>query len=178
MAESSTVARPYAQAAFELAREQGDLSGWSEMLSFLAAVAQDPTMQAMFGTPELSDEQLGGLVIDIAGERLDELGKNFVKVLAGNDRLVLLPEIAEQFEEMRAEAEGTVEAEVVSAYELSDAQKQQLAEGLKKRFGRDVKLVTRVDEALIGGAVIRAGDLVIDGSAAEQLNRLANVLAH
>ncbi len=178
MAESSTVARPYAQAAFELARDTGALSGWSEMLTFLAAVAQDPTMQAMFGTPELSDEQLGGLVIDIAGEHLDELGKNFVRVLAGNDRLALLPEIAEQFEEMRAEAEGTVEAEVVSAYELSDAQKQQLAQGLKKRFGREVKLVTRVDEGLIGGAVIRAGDLVIDGSAAEQLNRLANVLAH
>lgn len=178
MAELSTVARPYAQAAFDLAQEKGNLKEWSEMLRYAAVVAADDNMQALLDNPAVGGERVEELFLDICGDRLDELAQNFIRLLARNRRLALLPEIASQFEVMRAEAEGSVEAEVTSAFALTDAQKQELAAGLKKRFGREVNLVTHVDESLLGGAVVRVGDTVIDGSAAEQLNRLANVLRH
>lgn len=178
MAELSTVARPYAQAAFELAREQGNLKGWSEMLRFAAMVAADDSMQALRDNPQVDGERSEQLFLDICGDRLDELAQNFVRLLAQNRRLGVLPEVAAQFEVMRADAEGSVEAEVTSAFPLTDAQKQEMSDGLKKRLGREVNLVTHVDETLLGGAVIRVGDMVIDGSAAEQLNRLASVLRH
>lgn len=178
MAETSTVARPYAQAAFKLAQEQGNLKAWSEMLRYAALVAADDSMQALLDNPQVAGERAEQLFVDICGDRLDGLAQNFVRLLAQNRRLGLLPEIAGQFEVMRADAEGSVEAEVTSAFPLTDAQKQELADGLKKRLGREVNLVTHVDESLLGGAVIRVGDMVIDGSAAEQLNRLASVLRH
>lgn len=178
MAELSTVARPYAQAAFDLAREEGALKGWSEMLRYAAVVAADNSMEALLDNPQVSRERAEQLFLDICGERLNPLVQNFVRLLAQNRRLILLPAIASQFEAMRAEAEGSIEAEVVSAFPLTEAQQRQLADGLKKRFGREVNLVTHVDESLLGGAVVRVGDTVIDGSAAEQLNRLASVLRH
>ena len=176
MAEKTTIARPYAQAAFEIAKIEGDLRAWSEMLQLLAVVVSDTAMQNLLGNPEISREKLVDLIQSICGDKLTAKGKNFVNVLAENGRLNVLTEIAEQYELQRAESEKTVEAEVTSAFPLSDAQKKQLVEGLKKRLGRDVTLVAKTDDSIIGGAIVRAGDLVIDGSVTSQLNKLSNTL--
>lgn len=178
MAEKSTVARPYAQAAFELARGSKDLKAWSDALAFAAAVAQDESMQGLISNPNLDRDRLVQLFLDVCGDRLNAFGQNFIRVLAENKRLELLPEITALFEALRAEAEGSIEAEVISAFPLNDSQQKQLTEMLKKRLHRDIVLVTKTDESLIGGAIIRAGDLVIDASAVGQLTRLANTLLH
>jgi F-type H+-transporting ATPase subunit delta len=176
MAEKSTIARPYAQAAFDIASEKGDLKGWSEMLQLLAVVASDALMQDMISNPAIETSKVIDVMSGVAGDSLNETGRNFLNVLAENDRLNVLPEIAELYEQHRAEAEKTVEAEVTSAFPLSDAQKQQLVDALKNRLGRDVSLVTKTDESIIGGAIVRAGDLVIDGSVSSQLEKLGNSL--
>lgn len=178
MAEKSTIARPYAQAAFALAQEESNLKNWSDMLQSIAAVAVNDDMQALIGNPEVDNQTLIGIFIDICGETLNEKGKNFIRVLADNKRLNVLPEIAEQYEQQRAEAESTVEAEVTSAFPMSDAQQQQLIAALKQRLGREVTLVTKTDNSIIGGAIVRAGDLVIDASVTGQLEKLAHTLMH
>jgi F-type H+-transporting ATPase subunit delta len=178
MAEKSTVARPYALAAFELAREQGELAKWSEMLQFAAMVANDDAMQQYIGNPHVSREKLSKLFISISAEHLTELGKNFIKVLIDNQRLDVLPEIAMLYEHHRAEAERTIDAEVISAFPLSDAQQAMLVDKLKQRLGRDVKLTAKVDANLLGGAIVRAGDMVIDGSVNGQIDKLAQALMH
>lgn len=176
MAEKSTIARPYAQAAFDIAQEKGDLKGWSEMLQLIAAVSTDATMQNMIGNPSIEREKIVEIINDVCADNLNDAGKSFVKVLAENNRLNVVVEIAERYEEHRAEAERTVEAEVTSAFPLSDAQVKQMAEALKKRLGREVNLVTSIDETIVGGAIIRAGDMVIDGSVSGQLEKLATTL--
>jgi F-type H+-transporting ATPase subunit delta len=178
MAEKTTIARPYAQATLALAKEQNALQQWSEMLQFASAVAADEEMAALIDSPKLSSEQLAGLFLDICGDKLNEHGKNMIRVLAENDRLDVLAEITELFEIERAQSEGTVEAQVVSAVELSDAQKSGITESLKKRLGRDVTLNCSVDAAIVGGAIIRAGDVVIDGSVTGKLEKLATALKH
>lgn len=178
MAEKSTVARPYALAAFELAREKNELAKWSEMLQFAAMVAVDDTMQQYIGNPHISRDTLSRLFLSVCSEQLTEMGKNFIKVLIDNRRLDVLPEIAVLYEQHRAEAERTVEAEVISAFPLSDAQQAMLAEKLKQRLGRDVNLIAKVDANLLGGAIVRAGDLVIDGSVNGQVDKLAHALMH
>jgi F-type H+-transporting ATPase subunit delta len=176
MAEKSTIARPYAQAAFDIAKEKGDLKGWSEMLQLLAVVASDALMQDMISSPAIESSKVVDVMTGVAGDNIDATGKNFINVLAENGRLSVLPEIAELYEQHRAEAEKTVEAEITSAFPLSDAQVKQLTEALKNRLGRDVSLVTKTDENIIGGAIVRAGDLVIDGSVSSQLEKLGNSL--
>lgn len=178
MAENITIARPYAQAIFSLAQEQGDLKGWSEMLQFAAAVAADEEMVAVIDSPRFDSGQLADLFIEICGDKLNDAGKNMVRVLAENDRLNVLPEVAELFEAERAAVEGTIVAEVTSATQLNDAQQQSIAEALKKRLGRDVTLECQIDESLLGGAIIRAGDVVIDGSVVGKLEKLTSALAH
>ena len=173
MAEKNTIARPYAQAAFNIAQADGDLKGWSDMLKLLSLVASDDLMQSVIGNSCIETEKVSETMIGACGETLNDKGKNFVRVMAENRRLNVLPEVAVLFEASRAEAEKTVEAEVASAFPLTDAQKNQIVEALKKRLGRDVSLKTRVDESIIGGAVVRAGDLVIDGSVTGQLEKLA-----
>lgn len=173
MSELTTLARPYAKAVFEVAREAGDLARWSDQLGFMAAVVHDPTMKAFLDSPKLTREAAAETVIGVCEGRIDDQGKNFVRLLAENGRLTLLPEIAAIYEVMRAEAEGKVEARVISAQPVSDAQKSAIAQSLAKRLGREVELVCEVDESLIGGAVIRAGDLVIDGSVRGRLERMA-----
>jgi len=183
MAERTTLARPYAQAVFELARSEKDLTGWSETLLRAAAIAADPAMQSLTGDPRVRKPQLVRLFLDIFGaapgaaEKLSAAGQNFIKLLVENRRLNVLPEIAAMYEAQRAEAENTTVAQVVSAYPLSDEQQRKIAAALQKRLGRTISLVNTVDKALLGGMVIRAGDSVIDGSARGQLERLANVLA-
>ncbi|NNF95939.1 MAG: F0F1 ATP synthase subunit delta [Halobacteria archaeon] len=178
MAEKSTIARPYAQAAFSMAESQGNLKKWSEMLQLIAALASDDAMQVLIDNPSIDNDKLVELIIGICGEGLDQHGQNFVRMLTDNKRLDVISEIADLYEAKRAEAERTVEAEVTSASPLSAAQQAQLVTALKKRLGRDVTLVTKTDETILGGAIVRAGDLVIDASVTGQLEQLANTLMH
>ncbi len=176
MAEKSTIARPYAQAAFELAQDKNDLSAWSEMLALGAMIVSDEQLTRLIDNPEVSKDALLEVILKVAGDRLDTVGRNFIRVLADNGRLNVLPEIALLYEQHRAEAERYVDAEVISAFPLSDAQQQTLVDSLKKKLGREIRLTTSIDESLIGGAVVRAGDLVIDGSITGHLNKLAQTL--
>ncbi len=171
MAELSTLARPYAEAVFRLAREQNTLAGWSDRLGNMAAVVANEQMQAVIADPNTSAARAAELVASIASA--DEAGKNLLTVLSANDRLNLLPEIAAQFEVLKDEAEGVLEATIVSAQEMSEAQKADLLAALKGKFGRDVQAVVEVDASLIGGAVITVGDQVIDGSVKGRLQRMA-----
>lgn len=172
------VARPYARAAFALAQQAGDLAGWSGRLALLAEVARDGRVAERLRAPRITPAERSRLIIDICGEHLDDGTRNLVRLLAENGRLLLLPEIAAQYETLRAQAEGRVDAHVTSARELTKAQQKTIAESLSKRLEREIRLHCEVDESLIGGAVIRAGDLVIDGSLKGRLQRLASRLAH
>ena len=176
MAEPSTVARPYAEAAFKLADEAGALARWSEMLAGLAAVAADPRVRQATADPRLADPQRAGLFIAILGGRLSGEAENFVRVLTQNDRLALLPEIREQFETLKNEREGVVEAQVHSAFELAPAQLADLQSRLEKRTGRKVRTEVHIDKDLIGGVKLVLGDKVIDGSARAQLAALETAL--
>ena len=176
MTERITLARPYAEAVFRLARERKTLKAWSEMLQLAAAVAADPQVAALIDNPRVAREHFVAFFLDMCGKRLDKDAANFIRLLSENHRLVLLPEIAALYELLRAQAEGRVEAEVISASEVSAAQLKDIAAALKKRLGRDIDLSTRIDPALIGGIVIRAGDLVIDGSVQGKLRALATHL--
>lgn len=178
MSELITAARPYARAAFDVASENGAIDQWTEMLNLCAAVAHDSTMKAVLDNPNLNWQQSADLFNEICAEHLDARGKNFIKLLAENDRLALLPEIAALYQFYRAQAQGTVDAELVSAQEVSADQVNSIAESLSKRLGKKVSLTTSIDETLIGGAIVRAGDMVIDGSIRGRLEKLSNTLAN
>lgn len=177
MAEKSTIARPYAEAVFQLADANGQLKEWSAMLQTVALIAADADMHNIIGNTSVNKEQVAQLVIDVAGKVMTDAGCNLVKLLTENRRLDVLAEITEQFETLKAAAEKTVEAHIVSAQEVSAAQKSMIAEKLKARLGREVSLTCTVDESLMGGAIIKAGDMVIDGSVSGQLNKLSVELA-
>lgn len=177
MAEKSTIARPYAEAIFSLALDEAKLSDWSDMLQLAAAVAADEQMQDIIGNTNVNKSELAQLFIDVLGKKLNEQGQNMINVLADNRRLGFLPEIAEQYEVLRADQEKTIEAEIVSAFVVSDDQQKQIAEKLKAKLGREVTLTCSVDDSLIGGLVIKAGDMVIDGSAIGQIQKLSIELA-
>ena len=176
MAEPSTVARPYAEAAFKLADEAAALARWSEMLAALAQVAENERVRTAIADPNLSDAKVAGVFISILSGKLSGEAENFVRVLARNDRLSLLPEIRQQFEVLKNEREGVIEAEVQSAFELSDAQLKDLVQRLEKKTGRKVRPHVSVDRELIGGVKIVLGDKVIDGSARAQLAALETAL--
>jgi F-type H+-transporting ATPase subunit delta len=178
MAEKATIARPYAKAAFEAAREHNALERWSKVLATASSVVQDERVAQLLSSPRVTPEQLSGLIADIVGGDLDEQTRNFLATLAGNRRLALLPEIASMYEGLRAEAENIADVQVVSAVELSDAQKQRLTSALKQRLKREVRLHCEVYASLIGGAIVRAGDFVIDGSLKARLDRLAVEMSH
>lgn len=174
MSQAITLARPYARAAFSLARDAGDYARWSNALGFAAQVAADPRIAALLGNPRLThDEAVALLSPDSADARFAD----FLALLADNRRLVLLPEIAGLYEEQRAEAERVVKAKVTSASALQGGELEGIRAALRKRFGREVEIDTAVDESLIGGAVIDAGDVVIDGSLRGKLARLQAALA-
>ena len=180
MAETTTVARPYARAAFEQAFATRELKRWSDLLQTATVVAADPSMRNLLVSPQVGYQQKADLLLDIAGavctDGIPEQARNFIVLLAQNRRLGLLPPIAALFEKLRAEAEKTVDAEVVSAFPVEDTQRDEIAQNLEKRLKRSILLHCKVDEALIGGAIVRAGDLVIDGSVRGQLQRLGAVL--
>lgn len=174
MSQNLTLARPYARAAFALARDAGRSSEWSQSLAFSARVAADPQVQSLIGHPQLSSTDAAALV---AQDGADESVQRFLALLADNRRLALLPEIAGLFEDLRAEADRVVKAKVTSASDLPAAELDAIKAALVKRFGRQVEIETAVDASLIGGAVIDAGDVVIDGSLKGKLARLQTALA-
>jgi F-type H+-transporting ATPase subunit delta len=173
MADKTTIARPYARAAFEEAREQKRLEPWSQALSVAAAVIVDTRVAALLGNPRVSPDELAQLVSGIAGSKLGEQGGNFVRTLAANRRLAVLPEIAALFDELKDAAEGVADVTVTSAAPLAAGQQKALAAALEKRLKRTVRPHFATDPALIGGAVVKSGDLVIDGSLRTRLERIA-----
>jgi F-type H+-transporting ATPase subunit delta len=173
MADRLTIARPYARAAFAEARADGRMGAWSEALRIAAAVVSDGRVAALLGNPQVTPEQLAQLVTGIAGPQLGKHGDNFVRTLAANRRLGYLPEIAAQFAVLKDTAEGVADVTVTSAAVLGEAQQKKLGAALEKRLDRKVRLHCETDPALIGGAVLRSGDLVIDGSLRARLERIA-----
>jgi len=173
MADFTTAARPYARAVYQLAKETSSVSGWSEALSLLAAIITDAEMAEILDKPQLGKEHKGELLLKVIGDKLDASQSNLIRLMAENGRLKALPEVAAQFEVFRAEAEGKIDAEVVSAYPLSSDQEKAITETLKAKLGREITLTTSTDESLIGGVVIKAGDTIIDGSMKSQLESLA-----
>ena len=178
MAELITAARPYARAIFELAQEQERFDDWSSSLAFLSVVAHDPTMRAVLDSPRVSGQVAADLFISVCEAHIGDHESNLIKVLAEYRRLPLLPEIAALYEHYRSQAEGKINAEVISARALDDGELSAIAKALSTRLGREVKLSSKIDASLLGGAVIRAGDLVIDGSTRGKLNKLAKILDH
>lgn len=173
MAELSTLARPYAKAAFQVALKDSALDAWSKMLGVSAAVTGDASIGSLLTDPSLSSEELAGIFIGVCGEELNDKGKNFVHLLAENKRLLLLPAISEQFDSLKANQEKTLDVEVTTAYELSAETLDTLAQSLKTRLQCAVNLNTNVDQSLLGGAVIRTIDTVIDSSVRGKLVKLA-----
>ena len=176
MAQLSNIARPYAQAVFELAQDSADLGSWSDQLQLLNEIASHPQMETVLSDPRIGREATLQLVLDIGGDALNEQARNLVRILAQYRRLSVVPAIAAQYESLRAEAEGVIEAEIESARPMSREHEQIVAEALQNRLGRKIRLRSIVNEELIGGAVIRAGDWVIDGSVRARLNKLASAL--
>ena len=178
MADRATIARPYARAAFAHARDAKDFASWSKLLGAAATAAVDPRVSRLIGHPLVTADQLVALLAEAAGKAGGEQGRNFLRTLAANRRLALLPEISAQFEVLRAEVENVVDVEIIAAREIAPEQNRKLAAALKRRLGREVRMHTRIDESLIGGAIVRAGDLVIDGSLKGRLARLGSALSN
>jgi F-type H+-transporting ATPase subunit delta len=177
MAEKITAARPYAKAAFEFAREHQSLAEWSQLLSAGASVVTDERVAKLLSNPRVAPADLVTLIAEIAGGSLNQQGRNFLDTLAQNRRLELLPQIAAAYEALRAEIENTADVQVISAVALSDAQRDRLANAMRKRLKREVRLHCEVDASLLGGAIVRTGDMVIDGSLKAGLERLAQQIA-
>lgn len=176
MADLTTLARPYARAAFEVAMEGNGLENWSNMLSLAANVSSVDSVRAMLGSPTLTAQQLAQNMIDICAEELDKKGQNFIVLLAENKRLGLLAEISAIYEIFKANHEKSVDVEITTAFEISSEASDKLAEALKKRLQRKINLESKVDPGLLGGAVIRAGDTVIDSSVRGKLTKLAEAM--
>lgn len=176
MAEVVTIARPYATAVFRLARERKALVQWSGMLSFAGAVAADAQMRALIENPKLSSAEVERMFLAVCGDRLDEVATNLVRLLVEYDRLALLPDVAAIFEELKAQDEGSLEAEITSATRLDEAQVTKIVARLQARFGKKVEAQVKVDPEIIGGIKIVVGDTVIDASVRGRLQELAYTL--
>lgn len=179
MAESqiSTVARPYARAAFAQALDEASgLANWSRMLNQLAATLQHPTVVAALDDPLLTMKDEAALVIRIMAEELSEKGRNFVHILAANGRLVLIPQISEMYDLLKANHEKIMDVEIISAFEVNDADRKILGDALRNKLQREINLSATIDSTLIGGVVIRTEDTVIDNSIRGRLDKLSNLL--
>lgn len=175
MAEALTLARPYARAAFEVADAAAALDTWSVALLSAAAAVRDPDVAGLLGSPALPGERLAALIVDVIGSAPEGVSR-LVHELARNKRLALLPEISTQFEVLRAERQKTVAVEIQTAFDVPEALLKSLAVALKRRLQREISVSTTMDPSLIGGAVIRAGDTVIDASVRGRLSKLAEAL--
>jgi F-type H+-transporting ATPase subunit delta len=181
MSDFETVARPYSKAVFELAREQKGLQQWSDLLQLASTVVSDPDFAALAASPSVAESDLVDLCVSVissveSGVEIDPQAKNFIALLAENGRLLAIPEIAAGFEAYKQEAEGTVEVHVTSARKLTVKQEKAIIENMKERLGKEVSITSEIDKSLIAGAIIHAGDLVIDGSARGQLGKLTSLL--
>ena len=176
MQEKLTIARPYAAAAYSYAAEHGAVEHWSAMLELLNTVVSDPQLAYFIGHPAISGAQLLTLIGETLGERMDEHGRLFLQTLIEAERLQLAPEIAQLFERHRAAAAGMVKVEVTSAYPLTPAERARIDGAMRARLGRDSHVEVTVDPALIGGAVVKVGDSVIDLSLRGRLAALAQTL--
>ncbi len=179
MAEFETAARPYARAFFEMAQDAGALDAWQQGLNLAATVAGDADMRGFLESPDVLPRDLGDVFLSVlegSGYEGDDDFNNAMRLLAENSRLPALPAIAVLFDALKQEAEGKIEVRVRSAQALSDEQQQQIAESMAKRLGKDVSISAEVDETLIAGAVITAGDLVIDGSASGRVQKLSQAV--
>lgn len=177
MSDFTTAARPYARAVFELARDAGDYVRWSEQLGLVAAIASDSEMRRLLEAPGLGNIRRAEMIISVCGEHIQPEAANFLRLCAENGRLAMLVDITALYEIYRAEAEGVTEATVVSARALSDDQQADIVAALAKRLGGRINLTIETDESLLGGAIVRAGDLVIDGSVRGRLDKLAQQLS-
>jgi F-type H+-transporting ATPase subunit delta len=173
MAEKTTIARPYAKAAFQEAQADKDLPRWSETLRAAATAVRDPRVHELLGSPSVSGEDLAQFVMGVTGATLDEHGQNFFRMLAENHRLGFLPEISTLFDDYKDEAESVIDVTVTSAAPIDSAQQQALSKALERKLKRTVRLHCATDSTLIGGAVLRACDTVIDGSLLSRLKRIA-----
>ena len=176
MAEITTIARPYAEAAFRLAREQQTFGRWSEMLRLIDLVVRDERVARCISDPNVSAQQLEQLVLGVGGEQLDGAGRNFVQVLISNDRLVAVPAIVELFEQLRREHEGVLEAQIYSAFAIDGAQVDLLVKKLESKYQRKVRAQVSIDAQLIGGVKIVIGDKVFDATVRSKLDAMSAAL--
>ena len=173
MSELATLARPYAEAVFKRAKELGNSQEWSDTLAFLSAIMQDESLAAIVNNPRVGEDKLTALLLDICQDQITGEANNFLKLLIENGRLKLLPQIAELFENYKADDEGYVDVDVITAYALTKAEEQSFATSLKKKLNKKINIHASVDKTLIGGFLVKSGDSVIDGSISGQLQQLA-----
>lgn len=176
MAETRTIARPYAEAVFKVARNKNDLASWAAMLGLAASMASDVQIRALIGDPNVPSKRLGELLIAICGDRLNDEGRNFILLLAENGRIEILPEVYEMFDQLKARHEGVMEAKVISAFPLDDTQLRNLLTDLEAKFQRRIEAKVSVDPELIGGVKVEIGDEVLDASVRGKLEAMAVAL--
>ena len=176
MAENITIARPYAEAAFELAREKNALPVWAEMLKLASGVVADPRVRSALDNPRLAAADKEALLLSVCGDKLNADGRSYIRVLVEADRIALLPEIRELFNARKDDADGVARASITSAFPMTDSELATLKAGLEKRFGKKIETTVVVDPELIGGATIAVGDTVIDASVRGELQAMANHL--
>ncbi len=176
MADNASIARPYAKAVFELAQETNAFDAWSAALAQLAAISQDESFEALVSDPRVEGHQMTELLTDMSKDVLPEGGANFVQLLVQNDRLLALADVEQQFGELVAKAKALVNAKVTTALPLTAEQRSSLATALEARLGMKVEIDETVDASIVGGAIVQAGDLVIDGSAKGRLEKLTSTL--
>jgi len=176
MSELLTLARPYAEAVFKRAIETKTATGWSDMLSFLSVVVEDEKMTAIIANPKVDNDQLTQLLLEICQDQFSEEGINFVKLMIQNDRLALAPQVSEIYESFKAEQEGYIDVEIISAYGTTKEEQKKFATTLKKILNKEIHITTSTDKDLIGGFLAKAGDKVIDGSVRGRLQQLAKTI--
>jgi F-type H+-transporting ATPase subunit delta len=176
MAELTTIARPYAEAAFRIARERRAFPAWSQMLGLVSQVAASPQMATALDNPKLTAADKEALLLSVCGDRLDPQGRNFVRVLIDADRLGVLPQISTLFEGLKDAAEGVAKARIETAFPLSDGELAEIKTALERHFGKKIEATVELDTELIGGARITVGDTVIDGSVQAKLQAMATQL--
>jgi F-type H+-transporting ATPase subunit delta len=176
MAEARTIARPYAEAVFKLAKANNTLPVWSDMLHLTASIANDERIRALIGDPKITSKRMSELLLSICGDRLNNEGRNFVLLLVENNRVEMLPQVSELFEQLKAQHEGVLEANITSAFDMSDAQLKDLVKNLEAKFKRKIEAKVCVNPELIGGVKVEIGDEVLDASVRGKLEAMAVAL--